>query len=107
MIAYTVLMWAIAVLFLLLGTMIYRGKIELIHEYHRTNVKEKDRMAYGRAFAKGIFALAFTLILSGAAALLGRPSADVAAALGILFIGLVAALFGLWRVQRRYNGGVF
>lgn len=35
MIAYAVLMWAIAALFLLFGLLIYHGKTGLIHEYHR------------------------------------------------------------------------
>ena len=38
MIAYAVLMWAIAALFLLLGLLIYHGKTGLIHEYHRERV---------------------------------------------------------------------
>ncbi len=105
MIAYTVLMWAIAVLFLLLGTMIYRGKTELIHEYHRTNVKEKDRAAYGRAFAKGLFVMAGAAALSSGAALLW-PSAIIAALL-ILLTGIAAGGAALWCVQRRYNGGMF
>ena len=38
MIAYAVLMWAIAALFLLFGLLIYHGKTGLIHEYHRERV---------------------------------------------------------------------
>lgn len=42
MIAYAVLMWAIAALFLLLGLLIYHGKTGLIHEYHRERVRSED-----------------------------------------------------------------
>ena len=42
MLAYAILMWGIAALFLLLGILIYRGKTELIHEYHRKKVKPED-----------------------------------------------------------------
>lgn len=105
MTAYAILMWAIAMLFLLLGTLLYRGKTELIHDYHRKNVKSEDKKAYGKAFAKGLFAISATLIVSGAAALF-IPSGRIAA-LVILFAGLFAAFFVLWRVQRRYNDGVF
>ena len=65
MIAYAVLMWAIAALFLLLGLLIYHGKTGLIHEYHRERVRSEDMAAYGRAFSTGLFALAGTLVLSG------------------------------------------
>ena len=65
MIAYAVLMWAIAALFLLFGLLIYHGKTGLIHEYHRERVRSEDMAAYGRAFSTGLFALAGTLVLSG------------------------------------------
>ena len=70
MIAYAVLMWAIAALFLLLGLLIYHGKTGLIHEYHRERVRSEDMAAYGRAFSTGLFALAGTLVLSGIVSLL-------------------------------------
>lgn len=74
MIAYAVLMWAIAALFLLLGLLIYHGKTGLIHEYHRERVRSEDMAAYGRAFSTGLFALAGTLVLSGIVPLLWTTS---------------------------------
>ena len=94
MIAYAVLMWAIAALFLLFGLLIYHGKTGLIHEYHRERVRSEDMAAYGRAFSTGLFALAGTLVLSGIVSLV------------VLFVGLAASFAILWRVQRRYNGGM-
>ena len=96
MIAYAVLMWAIAALFLLFGLLIYHGKTGLIHEYHRERVRSEDMAAYGRAFSTGLFALAGTLVRSGI----------VTASLVVLFVGLAASFAILWRVQRRYNGGM-
>ena len=106
MTAYAVLMWAIAALFLLLGHLIYRGKTRLIHEYHRERVKSEDTAAYGRAFSTGLFALAGTLVLSGTVSLLWTLPGAVTASLVVLFIGLAASFVILWRVQRRYNGGM-
>lgn len=83
----------------------YRGKTELIHEYHRKKVKPEDEKAYGQAFAKGLFVISAALIVSGMIALFA--ASGMAAALVVLFAGLFAAFFVLWRVQRRYNGGVF
>ncbi|HCL20976.1 MAG TPA: hypothetical protein DHW47_03430 [Oscillibacter sp.] len=105
MLAYAILMWGIAALFLLLGILVYRGKTELIHEYHRKKVKPEDEKAYGQAFAKGLFVISAALIVSGMIALFA--SSGMTAALVVLFAGLFAAFFVLWRVQRRYNGGVF
>ena len=105
MLAYAILMWGIGALFLMLGILLRRGRTDLIHAYHRERVKAEDRAAYGRAFAKGLFVISAALIVSGMIALFA--SSGMAAALVVLFAGLFAASFVLWRVQRRYNGGVF
>ena len=101
MIAYAVLMWAIAALFLLFGLLIYHGKTGLIHEYHRERVRSEDMAAYGRAFSTGLFALA-----GGIVPLLWTLPGAVTASLVVLFVGLAASFAILWRVQRRYNGGM-
>ena len=106
MIAYAVLMWAIAALFLLFGLLIYHGKTGLIHEYHRERVRSEDMAAYGRAFSTGLFALAGTLVLSGIVSLLWTLPGAVTASLVVLFVGVAASFAILWRVQRRYNGGM-
>lgn len=106
MAAYAVLMWAIAALFLLLGLLIYHGKTVLIHEYHRERVRPEDMAAYGRAFSTGLFTLAGTLVLSGIVPLLWTLPGAVTASLVVLFVGLAASFAILWRVQRRYNGGM-
>lgn len=105
MLAYAILMWGIGALFLVLGILLRRGRTDLIHAYHRERVKAEDRAAYGRAFAKGLFVMAGAATLSGGAAVLW-PSAMIAA-LVILPAGIAAGGAVLWRVQRRYNGGVF
>ena len=62
--------------------------------------------AYGRAFSTGLFALAGTLVLSGIVSLLWTLPGAVTASLVVLFVGLAASFTILWRVQRRYNGGM-
>ena len=64
MFVYSVLMFAIAVLFLVLGLAIYQGNTKLIHDYHQTHIKESERQEYGRAFSKGMFTICATLIIS-------------------------------------------
>ena len=54
----------------------------------------------------GLFALAGTLVLSGIVSLLWTLPGAVTASLVVLFVGLAASFAILWRVQRRYNGGM-
>jgi len=107
MIAYSLILFAVAGLLLFFGVSIYRGNTKWIHDYHQTNVKASDRSAYGRAFAKGLFVLAAALLLSGGIALLGGGGGVLIAELAVLFGGIVLAVFILWRVEKKYNGGLF
>ena len=107
MIAYSIIMFVVAVLFFALGIAIYKGNTELIHDYHQKNVKESERMEYGRAFAKGMFAICATLLISGIIALFGKETPIAAVSLIVLFAGLIASFVVLVKVQKKYNGGLF
>ena len=105
MIAYSVLMFVIAVFFLIMGIAIYKGNTKLIHDYHQTHVKESQRREYGRAFAKGMYAISATLLICGIIGLFGENGAVIAASLGVMFAGLVISIIIIARVQKKYNGG--
>lgn len=106
MIAYSIFMFVIALLFLVLGIAIYKGNTKLIHDYHQTHVKKSERRNYGRAFPKGLFAISATLFISSMIALFGEEGAIVAASLIVLFAGLVVSIIILVKVQKKYNGGL-
>ena len=103
MIAYSIILFVVAVPFLALGIAVYKGNTELIHDYHQKNVKESQRAEYGRAFSKGLFVICATLLISGVAALFGKEGASLI----VLFAGLIVSFAVLVRVQKRYNGGLF
>lgn len=104
MIVYAIILFAAAVLFLALGIALYQGNTNLIHDYHQAAIQESERLAYGRAFAKGMFALCATLLVSGMIALVGKT---LAASLAVLFVGLIVSVIVLAKVQKKYNGGMF
>ncbi len=105
MIAYSILMFVIAAFFLIVGIAIYKGNTKLIHDYHQTHIKESERQEYGRAFAKGMFTICATLIISGIIALFGEEGTIIAASLIVLFAGLIVSFVILAKVQKKYNGG--
>ena len=107
MIAYSIIMFLTAILFLAIGIAIYRGNTKLIHDYHQTNIKESERQEYGRAFAKGMFAICTTLLISGIIALFGKEGLGVVASLIVLAAGLIVSMIVLVKVQKKYNGGLF
>ena len=107
MILYFVIMFLCAVLFLAVGIAIYRGKTDLIHDYHQTNVKESERREYGRAFSKGMFVLSASMFASGILVLFGDNGAVQTASLIVLFAGIAVSVVIFLIVQKKYNGGLF
>ena len=95
-------MFLVAVLFTVLGIAIYKGKTDLIHDYHQTKVTNKS--AYGKAFGKAILVIATVMLLSGITGLFKNL---LMLAVAILIIGLVVGIGCIVAVQKKYNKGVF
>ena len=102
MIIYAGLMFVVALAFGVMAVLIYRGKTELIHDYHQTKVT--DKAGYGKAFGKAIAVIAVAMALSGAVSLFGEGAMWIAVA--VLAAGLIAGITAVVRVQKKYNGGV-
>ena len=102
MLLYSVIMFLAAALFTVLGIAIYKGKTDLIHDYHQTKVKDKS--AYGKAFGKAMLVIATVMLISG---LMGLFDNFGLLAVVILIIGLVIGIGCIVAVQRKYNKGVF
>lgn len=95
-------MFLVAVLFTVLGIAIYKGKTDLIYDYHQTKVTNKS--AYGKAFGKAMLVIATVMLLSG---IIGLFKNLLMLAVAILIIGLVVGIGCIVAVQKKYNKGVF
>ena len=103
MAVYAIIMFVTAVMFGVLAVLIYKGKTDLIHDYHQTKVT--DKTGYGKAFGKAMTVIAVAMALSGAVSLWGEAATRYAVA--VLAMGLIAGIIAIVRVQKKYNGGVF
>ena len=101
MILYAAIMLLTALPIGWLSAAIYRGKTDLIHDYHQTKVK--DKAAYGKAFGKAMFTMAFFMAVSGFSSLFTDSFFPVA----VLFLGLAAGILQIIHVQRKFNNGMF
>ena len=102
MLVYSIIMFLVAALFTVLGIAIYKGKTDLIHDYHQTKVTDKS--AYGKAFGKAMLLIATVMLLSG---IIGLFENLTILAVAILIIGLVIGIGFIVVVQKKYNKGVF
>ena len=105
MLVYSIIMFATAALFLVMSTLIYRGRTELIHSYHQTKVT--DQAGYAKAFGKALSVIGIALLLSGVISLLGDGEVIVLVAVAVLLLGLGAGFGCILWVQRKYNKGLF
>lgn len=103
MILYAIIMLLTAAVFAVMAVLIYRGKTELIHDYHQSKVK--DKAAYGKAFGKAMGVIAAAMAISGVISLFGESF--IWPALAVLTVGLVAGFVWIYCVQKKFNGGVF
>lgn len=100
---FSIIMFLTSALFLGLSIAIYRGKTDLIHDYHQTKVT--DKAAYGKAFGKALSVIAAALLASGIVGLLGESLAVLAVV--VLFVGIAVGVWAIIAVQRKYNKGIF
>lgn len=102
MLVYSIIMFLVSALFTVLGIAIYKGKTDLIHDYHQTKVTDKS--AYGKAFGKAMLLIATVMLLSG---IIGLFEKLLMLAVAILIIGFVLGIGCIVAVQKKYNKGVF
>lgn len=102
MLVYSIIMFLVSALFTVLGIAIYKGKTDLIHDYHQTKVT--DKLAYGKAFGKAMLLIATVMLLSG---IIGLFEKLLILAVAILIIGFVLGIGYIVAVQKKYNKGVF
>ena len=105
MVLYAIILFLAAVPMLAISLAIYKGKTNLIHDYHQTRVKNKA--AYGKAFGKAMMVISTSLLLSGMISLFGESETIAALSVAVLFAGLLVGIICLIAVQIKYNKGIF
>ena len=102
MLVYSIIMCIVATVFMGVSIAIYKGKTDLIHDYHQTKVT--DKAAYGKAFGKALLLIAIAVLLSGVIGLLDNLAVLFVV---VLIIGICIGVGCILAVQRKYNKGVF
>ena len=100
----------VGILCILLGRAVYRGKLSLVQDYHTRQVREADKVAFGKGVGRGIILcgcgiLAFS-ILAIVAICAGRQKFFLYGLVGLV-LTMVGGLRIVFFVMRKYNGGVF
>jgi hypothetical protein len=105
MLLYSIILFLAAIPMLKISISIYKGKTDLIHDYHQTKVT--DKAAYGRAFGRAMLVVSASLLLSGIIGLFGFSDRMATIAVATLFVGLFIGIAMIIAVQIKYNRGLF
>ena len=105
MLIFSIIMFAVGAVFFGLSIAIYRGKTDLIHDYHRTRVT--DTVGYARAFGKAMLTFTASFFISGIVGLFGDTDGIAVIATAILIVGMIVGTACILAVQKKYNGGLF
>lgn len=101
----SILYFAIAAIFIVVGILIFRGNTDLIHDYHQKNVKDFD--GYGKGMGKGIISIGVFFLIGAVVTLAVRGESGTIAGIIVSLSGFVLSLIYILKVQKKYNGGLF
>ena len=107
MLAYSLILFPVGALFIVLGVLIYRGHTSLVHSYHQERVTDKP--AYGRAMGKAVAGIGISALVSGAVSLFPLAPMDtrVSVAAIVFVAGFAGCFIWILVIQQKYNGGLF
>ena len=95
----------IAIFMIISGLLVSRGHISLLHSYHYRKVT--DRNGYCREMGKAIMLLSVPVLLSGFFSLFESVKIVSVLSTVILIGGEALAFIRIFKIQFKYNGGLF
>lgn len=98
---FSIILFLTSFMFIIIGIIIYKGHIELIHSYHQENVT--DKIGYGKAMGKALIIFSIPMLISGVIALFTESALPVI----VLIVGMVVGFIPIVKAQQKYNGGMF
>ncbi|MDD2980044.1 MAG: DUF3784 domain-containing protein [Hespellia sp.] len=103
-IIFVIIMLGLSALLFYLGFMLWKKeKINIMHDYHYTKVKDEDRKAYTGIMGKAMIVIGVGTAISGIIGVF-IDSAKCGIPFGIAFIlGICMMIYG----QIKYNKGIF
>ena len=98
----TIVSIAIGILIIILGISHIKGNTKLLHSYHTKNVKEEDKIPFGRKIGAGATIIGCAIAISGIAELFLPGIANI-----IMIVGLIPGLILILYALFKYNKGIF
>jgi len=93
----------IGLVLMVVGIFNMKGKLSLLHSYHRKGIKEEDIKPFGKRVGIGSIIIGITIILAGLFTIFNYANISNV----ILSIGLVTGCIIIFSALFNYNKGIF
>ena len=107
MIAFGIIMLVVGIAMSILSILICLGNTNLIHSYHRNNVKEEDKKKYAISMGLSLLIGGLGITTSGILALIFEETINSYIYLIILFSSIFVSIIFLFIFIIKYNGKIF
>lgn len=101
----SIIYFAIAVIFIIVGILIFRGNTDLIHDYHQKNVTDFD--GYGKGMGKGIISIGVFFLIGAVIVLAVNGKSGTISGIVVALSGFLLSFIYILKVQKKYKGGLF
>lgn len=106
MIAYGIIFLVTALSLLVISLLLFFGQINLLHDYHRNNVKPEDKKKLGRASGISLLIAALGAISSGISAFFWTEDMKFIFLFLIFIIPFIVSVTLMFIFIKKYNGKI-
>ena len=105
MIAYAAILFVLAAVLLVWGSLLYKGNLNSMRVNHQRMAK--DKLSYGKAMGKALFVMSFSQAFAGVIVLFGEMTAFVLITVVVSFAGMILGICCINKVQEKLLNGEF
>ncbi len=95
----------VAIVLLIVGFIIRKGNISILHSYHYKNVT--DIGAYAKELGSTVMFMCIPVFINGFMTLFAQVKIVSVISASLLFTGMIICIIHLFKVQTKYNGSLF
>lgn len=94
----------VSIVLLIVGILIRKGNVSILHSYHYKNVTDID--AYSKEMGNAVMLLCFPICFNGFIALFSHIKIVSIIGAVLFFTGIIACTIHIFKVQAKHNGGL-
>lgn len=95
----------VGIVLLIVGFLIRKGNVSILHSYHYKNVTDID--AYSKEMGSAVMFMSIPACINGFITLFAHIKIVSVISAALLFIGMIICVMHLLKVQIKYNGSLF